>query len=109
MQEEDFYDERTGQALSGTKVKAARDEEVKFMSDIDLYEEESWAQTGKGPTSPKWVDVKLTLSIRFQTRAKTYNADRLLNTCSRIAAQRCRSCRAVWVRSRIAAQRYRSC
>ncbi len=42
-------------------VRKSQGEEVKFMGEIDMYEEvsveECWRKTGRAPTSCKWVNV----------------------------------------------------
>ena len=76
---EEFFDERTGQTLDAGKVRAARSEEMEFMSKIQMFEEvdeeECWRNTGKAPVSTKWVDVDKGTSEAADVRCRLVARD----------------------------------
>jgi len=59
--DESYVDQKTGDGIDPVLARAARDEEVKFMKTIELYDEvsieECWAETVRPPVSTKWVDL----------------------------------------------------
>ena len=54
-----------GEELDPVKLLAGRKDEEEYMTKHDVFEESSaeecWRDTGKAPTSTRWVDVKKTL------------------------------------------------
>ena len=59
--EEEFFDNTTGAPLPVHLVKAAREEEIAFMEDWEVWDvvpvSRCWQSTGKGPLGGRWVDV----------------------------------------------------
>ena len=55
-----------GEELDPVKLFAGRKDEEEYMTKHEVFEEgsaeECWRETGKAPTSTRWVDVKKTLS-----------------------------------------------
>lgn len=51
----------SGATLDPQSVRRAREEEIKYVRDMDLYEKvpiiECYAKTGKAPISVRWVDI----------------------------------------------------
>ena len=60
-EEKEVWDSVSGRKLDPVKVKAAREEELRFIQGKPLYDEvdvsEAWEVTGKAPISTKWVNV----------------------------------------------------
>jgi hypothetical protein len=56
-----FWDEVTGEALPADLVRAAREEEIKFMVSWQVWDDaatgECWRTLGRKPLAGKWVDV----------------------------------------------------
>ena len=54
-----------GEELDPVKLFAGRKDEEEYMTKHEVFEESSaeecWRETGKAPTSTRWVDVKKTL------------------------------------------------
>ena len=74
--EGEFFDALTGEKLDAAEVRAGRNEEMKFIKEMPLYdavdEEECWRNTGKGPTSTKWVDIKKGQGVRCRWVARDF-------------------------------------
>jgi hypothetical protein len=74
-----YEDLKTGEGLDPRMVKEAREEELKFMKKIGLFElvpvEDCWKSTGKDPITTKWVDVNKGSTERPDVRCRLVARD----------------------------------
>ena len=58
---QEFWDDMSGQSLDAKKVRLARQQEMQYVKQHQLYvkvpESQAWSETGKGPIGTRWVDV----------------------------------------------------
>ena len=56
-----YWDDLSGKELNPKLIRKAREEEMREFKKHNVYEkvprEECWANTGKGPSGTRWVDV----------------------------------------------------
>lgn len=75
----DCFDDRTGEVLDPELVKAAEEEELRFMEQIgvgeECGEEECWEMTGKPPVTTKFVRVNKGSKEQPDVRARLCGRD----------------------------------
>ena len=74
MENGEAWDDLTREWMDPEEVRAARAEEMEYVKGIPVYEErevdECWRETGRGPTSTKWVDIKKEGGVRSRWVAR---------------------------------------
>ena len=84
------WDDMSGEQLNGDMVKKARQEEMKYFQEYQVYmkvpESECWRVTGKGPIGTRWVDINKGDKVNPDYRSRLVAQEVKLDKCQDLFA-----------------------